>query len=238
MIRLHLICEGSTEEVFANNVLWDHFQRLGIELRAGKIGKPGRKGGNVTFDRVCSEVTRRLKSDRQAHCTTLFDFYGLPQNFPGRVEASSKSSIALKFESVTQALVERLTMELGEDPMRRFVPYIQMHEFEGLLFSDPERSADAIGQAAIAARLRAIRDQFETPEHINDSPQTAPSKRILALYDAFDKPRHGAIAAKRIGLAGICSQCPLFDAWIRRLESLAPSRLTPDHDDTQGLPCN
>lgn len=221
MIRLYLICEGATEKLFANTVLRDHLLQRQIDLRASKIGRQGHKGGCVTCERICRDVKGRLCSDRQSFCSVLVDFYGLQTAFPGKAQALSKTLIATKAELVSTALARKLASDLGDDIVRRFVPYVQMYEFEGLLFSNPEKLANAIGQAAIALHLQAIRDQFETPEHINDSPQTAPSKRILNVFDAYDKPRHGAIAAGQIGLAGIRGQCPLFDAWIGRLESLA-----------------
>lgn len=38
----------------------------------------------------------------------------------------------------------------------------------------------------------------------------------------YDKVLHGSLIAKRIGLAAIRAKCPRFDAWVRRLEALAP----------------
>jgi hypothetical protein len=95
-----------------------------------------------------------------------------------------------------------------------------MYEFEGLLFSDPASMARAIGRTDTEADLRKIRADFSTPEWINDSPYTAPSKRIAKLFPAYDKPEHPLLAALEIGLDAIRRECLLFDAWVKRLEAV------------------
>lgn len=74
---------------------------------------------------------------------------------------------------------------------QRFIPFIVMHEFEGLLFSDCERFGRGIGHPELAPQFQIIRDLFATPEEINDSPLTAPSKRIEALLPGYEKPLLG-----------------------------------------------
>ena len=101
---------------------------------------------------------------------------------------------------------------------RRFVPYVMMHEFEGLLFSDTTRFAHGIGRPELSPKFQAIRDAFATPEEINDSPITAPSKRIVNLVPGYEKPLMGTLAVLEIGLDAIREECPLFRAWIERLE--------------------
>ncbi len=106
--------------------------------------------------------------------------------------------------------------------MQRFIPYFQMHEFEALMFSDPAIFADAIGRPDLRSDFAEIRQKFDSPEHIDDSPVTAPSKRILALYPEYEKPLMGETATKAIGLPRIRQECPLFNAWLAKLESLPP----------------
>jgi hypothetical protein len=87
MIRVHIICEGQTEEMFVNEVLAESFAVQGVYLIPSLIGKPGHKGGNFRFERLLTDVRVRLLGDAGAYCTTFFDFYGLPANFPGKNEA-------------------------------------------------------------------------------------------------------------------------------------------------------
>ena len=108
-------------------------------------------------------------------------------------------------------------------PMQRFIPYVQMYEFEGLLFSDPAALASAIGVSEMREQFLCKSEQIgNTPEHINDDSHTAPSKRIIDLFDgyALQKPLLARRAAEEIGLPTIRQQCPLFDAWLDRLERL------------------
>lgn len=221
MTRVHVICEGQTEEMFVNEVLVDWFNPKGIFLYPSLLGKPGHKGGNVCFNRLLTDARGRLLSDNSAYCTTLFDFYGLPPVFPGKQAASAKAKVQDKAACVLNALSEALKAKLGHESLRRFFPYVQMYEFEGLLFSDPIALAKSI-DSGLAEQLTGIRRRFETPEEINDSPETAPSKRIENLYPPYDKPLHGSLAAKEIGLDAIRSQCRLFDGWLTQIENLPP----------------
>ncbi|MGC9260278.1 MAG: DUF4276 family protein [Phycisphaerae bacterium] len=100
---------------------------------------------------------------------------------------------------------------------------MQQYEFEGLLFSDPVALAEGIFQPQLRNKFKDIRAEFKTPEDINDSPQTAPSKRILQFYPPYQKPLHGVLAAKAMGLETIRRECPRFNAWVSTLEALADS---------------
>ena len=220
MTRVHVICEGQTEEMFVNEVMAVHFVPQGIYLIPSLVGKPGHKGGDLRFVRLFTDLRARLLSDTSAYCTTLFDFYGLPTKFPGKAAAKRKRSHADKAQCILEAVTAELQAELGERTLRRFIPYVQMYEFEGLLFSDPDSFAEAINEKSLAGDFLAIREGFETPEEINDNPQTAPSKRILSLFPGYEKPLYGSLAAIEIGLAKIRQQCPLFDGWVNRLQSM------------------
>lgn len=219
MTRIHVICEGQTEEMFVNGLLYRCFFLKGIELVPGLIGKPGHKGGNLKFQRLLSDVRQRLLNDSSAYCTTLFDYYGLPSDFPGRQESAKEKSSAAKAACLLHALYAALQGALGAGPLRRFIPYVQMHEFEGLLFSDPEAMCRGIGGGALVDRVVHVRRNFASPEDINDAPVSAPSKRIQELFPHYDKPLHGSLAAQEIGLETIRRECPLFNDWLKRLEA-------------------
>jgi hypothetical protein len=220
MIRVHVICEGQTEEMFVNEVLSRPLAPKGVFLFPSLIGKPWHKGGNIQFERLFIDVRARLLSDDTAYCTTFFDYYGLPSDFPGKDQALTKTNSRDKAACVVQALSEKLTTRLGEDPSNRFIPYIQMHEFEGLLFSDVEAFAHGINKKTLENSFGQIRKLFISPEEINDSPETAPGKRIKELFPEYEKPIYGSLAALEIGIDAIRRECPLFDGWVTRLETL------------------
>lgn len=144
----------------------------------------------------------------------------MPTDFPGKQDALAKTNSGDKAACLLKALSDALQADLGEGPLRRFIPYVQMYEYEGLLFSDTQALAKGVYQEALAARFKIIRNKFDTPEEINDSPATAPSKRILKLFPEYDKPLHGSLVALEIGLETIRRECPLFDGWLKQIEAL------------------
>ena len=221
MTTVHVICEGQTEEAFVNDLLVEPFAHKGIYLRPALIGRPGHKGGNFKFDRLYPDVQKRLFADRTCYCTTFFDFYGLPASFPGKNSLNPQSAIEDKAQTLQAELSARLTEKLGVDAMRRFIPYVQMYEFEALLFSDPKKMATGMDKPELAEHLRGIAQAFATPEAINNSPQTAPSKRIAGLIPGYEKPLMGALAALEIGLDKMREQCLLFNGWLSQIEALA-----------------
>ncbi len=97
MIRVHVICEGQTEEMFVNELMRDHFYSFGVVLVPALVGKPGHKGGNFKFERLLSDVRNRLLGDSTAYCTTFFDFYGLPEDFPGKRAVATGANIENMF---------------------------------------------------------------------------------------------------------------------------------------------
>lgn len=222
MIRVHIICEGQTEETFIKEVLNDYLTPRDIYTSPALVGKPGHKGGNISFDRLKPDLCNRLLGDTNAYCTTFFDFYGLSNSFPGYAESASQSDISNKADIVQNALRDKLSPLVGDTALQRFIPYVQMYEFEALLFSDPASFARGIDNPSLETPLRSIRDEFNTPEAINDNPLTAPSKRILSLVPSYEKPILGTLAALEIGLPTILSECALFRRWIETIEGLAP----------------
>jgi len=229
MTRLLIHVEGQTEEDFVNEVLRDHLLKQGYELVSARIIGNARlrrrRGGIRPWPPVRRDIVNHLRQDPGCVATTIVDFYGLPQRgdgaWPGRAGAVG-SEIGRKASCVEKALLGNLSNHMGRDfDQGRFVPFVVMHEFEGLLFSDCAAFGQAIGRADLESHFRRIRDEFETPEHINDSPDTAPSKRIENLVPQYEKPFLGTLAALEIGLARIRAECPHFAGWLDRLESIA-----------------
>ncbi|MGL4400847.1 MAG: DUF4276 family protein [Luteolibacter sp.] len=223
MKRVHIICEGQTEETFVNEVLGPHLAGYGVFPFASLVGKPGHKGGHVTTARMAGDIKLRLLGDPQAWCTTFFDFYGLDSKFVGKQEASSQSSYENKARIIEAALRKHVLDATDENVIRRFFPYVQMYEFEGLLFSDPAKLAAGLCAQGLAKDFVAIRNSFGTPEEINDSQITAPSKRILGLMPVYEKPLYGSLAALEVGIDTIRGECKRFNEWVGLLEKLGGS---------------
>jgi hypothetical protein len=223
MARLLVHVEGQTEENFVNELLGEHLMASGYhDVRARLAGNPRKQRGGIRpWDSIKRDILVHLKEDRAAINAVMVDYYGLPQDWPGRAKSPSMNSSLAKAEYVESALTADIAEAMGPrfDP-NRFVPLVVMHEFEGLLFSNPNRFAQGIERRDLAAEFLAMRQEFETPEDINDSTETAPSKRIAGLFPGYQKPLFGPLAAIEIGLSTIRKECPHFNNWLERLESL------------------
>lgn len=227
MTRLLIHVEGETEEAFVNEVLAHHLCSFGYQsVSARLVGNSRqreRRGGIRSWLSVRQDIVNHLREDPGCLATTMVDYYALPQTgdraWPGRAEASLLP-FPDKASTVERAIHADVCHQMGGSFVQaRFVPYVTMHEFEGLLFSDCERFAAAIGHPNLGPDFRAIRQAFGSPEEINDSPQTAPSKRVHALVPGYEKPFLGTIAVLDIGLSTIRRECSLFSAWLSVLES-------------------
>ena len=233
MTRLLVHVEGQTEEQFVNELLAPHLYFFGFtKISARLVGNArqrDRRGGGRAWRSVRKDIANHLREDPRCLATTMVDYYAMPKTgsraWPGRLQATGQGSSSDKAKIVEDALLEDIANGMGADfdPMR-FIPYVAMHEFEALLFSDCERFAQGIGYPELAPRFEEIRDQFATPEEIDDSPDTAPSKRVEALVGGYQKPLMGSLAAREIGLKAICSACPHFRHWLKLLERL-PDRM-------------
>ncbi len=221
MLRLNIVCEGPTESRIVTSIIAPYLATFNVGVSAPMIGTSGKKGGDVTLNRLLGNVRDCLLQDRDSYCTTFVDFYGIDGDFPGKREAGRKLNLPDKQRVVCQAFADRLAQTLDEGPRRRFIPYVQMHEFEGLLFTNPSQLAIALRRPDLTQKLWAIRNEFPTPEHINDSSVTAPSKRLQSLVPRYRKAREGERAARAITLGRIRQECPLFDAWLSKLERLS-----------------
>ena len=218
MNRVRVLVEGQTEQAFIRNVLKPHFDPRQIYLHAVMLR---RQGGIPLYARAKDVIVSSLKEDAALVCTTMVDFYGMPTDWPGRDQANHCHSCAGKADTVEHSILEDVVGHLGNsfDP-RRLMPYVQMHEFEALLFSSPVKLAESLGDKKLSSTFLTIRNGFPTPEEINDNYETCPSRRIEGVFQSFKKTIDGVTAASRIGLGKMRQECPHFNEWITKLEAI------------------
>lgn len=220
MTRISIIVEGHTEIGFVEYVLSPLLLEKEKYLIPHMLGKPGKKGSVGEFDRAEREFVKLLKQDASRYLTTMFDFYAMPNSWPGR-KIAAKAHFQDKKRIVEEAIKKTVCRKMGSSfDRRRFLPYIQMHEFEALLYTDPEAFDLEFPNLDYSCEIRKIRNKFNTPEEINDGPSTAPSKRIERIIPKYKKSSHGINIALRIGVEKMKSACPLFAAWLNALETL------------------
>ena len=205
MTRLCIICEGKTESEFARDCMYEYLRAKNVFVDPKPINK------TVNIDRVVKHIRNLYPS--YDYIATLVDYYGFS-------DRQGRSRIQLE----TDILVRSKNAISGFDS-KRVIPYIQMHEFEALLFSDIEKFQllHERWNNKTREKLLAIRSEFHTPEDINDDPNTAPSKRLANVFPGYSKAEYGPLIAKDIGLTRIREECPLFNGWLARLENLGQS---------------
>lgn len=220
MIDIVLIVEGETERTFVRDILAPEMSHKNISIRACLIGKPGHKGGNVKFERLKTDL-RNLFSWRKAYISTMLDFFRIDSRWPGleKICTSNNISAIEKAKILENATADAIETCFGNNS-NRFIPYIQMHEFEALLFSDLE-----VLSRETKIDLRLLQQDLENsncePEEINTSPEGAPSKRLERLTSRqYNKIVTGITIAEAIGIEKIREKCPHFNSWLQRLEQL------------------
>ena len=169
------------------------------------------KGGVPSYPKVRDEVTRLLRDSSASMVTTMLDFYGLPTTFPGRANPQGANA-----QDRVRFVEESWDSDISNS---RFKAYLSLHEFEALLFSQPEKIAESFMQPTILSALQRIRDNFPTLEEITD-PATAPSARLQNLYPRYSKPFFGSLIASRIGVDPMLLDCKHFATWVSFLRSL------------------
>jgi hypothetical protein len=227
MKNLRIIVEGSSEETFVNDVLVKHFAALNIFVSARKIktgwdrvnNKPA-KGGLLKYIKFRNDVLRWIESDREranTFYTSFIDLYAFPKD--------SESPYTQQIQNIIDPYQKITALEaaIGQDINHpTFIPYVQLHEFEALLLVEPDRLLTMYpdGQTGIT---RLKRDIGQTnPEEINESPQSAPSKRIIQYLPNYEgqKAQVGPLVAEDIGLNLLRQKCPHFNEWITKLENI------------------
>lgn len=222
MIRLHITTEGQTELQFTKTVLAPHLCVFNVfaDGRSVLTSKDNRlskeyRGGLISYIKAKQDILNWLKEDNHPECrfTTMFDLYALPNDFPGYTEAAL---ITDKYKRVS-SLEEKMAQDINDT---RFIPYIQLHEFEALILADPQQlDGEYLGHdQAINNLISMVGDK--NPELINDGPETAPSKRILNEIPEYDKATAGPAVAEKIGIRTIREKCPHFHEWLSILEQL------------------
>ncbi|PWK79733.1 uncharacterized protein DUF4276 [Mucilaginibacter oryzae] len=219
MIRLNITSEGFSEERFVTDILRPHLLSFNIYAETRKVltnRKLRKRGGVVSYAKFKNDITQWFKECPGVYHTTLIDLYGLSNDFPAYASTQTLSP----YERVA-AMENALKADLN---FRKFIPYIQLHEYESLLYSDTDLLEEWLGlynklpKDCFNKIKNSVTDQ--NPELINEGPATAPSKRILTICDSYDKINDGILIIKEIGLQKIRKECKHFDGWLTTLEQL------------------
>lgn len=226
MKTIHIICEGQTEAYFVKNVLWKNlgyanylFNPIIVETKIDHRKGKMHKGGVPNFDKIDKTIKQSLSflKNNDAFITTMFDYYGLPNDFPGMTEAKKLTDVYQKIEKIESSLKGYYNNEF------RFVPYIQLHEFETLVFACMKALKTVFFDDNDTIPWKILDDvisQHGNVELINNSIETAPSKRLEKCIKSYDKVYSGIQALQQTDFKTIRRKCKHFDAWVSKLEQL------------------
>ena len=197
MTRLLISVEGKSERKFVDQILKPHLSNFGVY-----VGKSQDMRGNISIDRVSKKLNSLV--DNYDFVTTLYDFYGFGKR-------------GLEDDETKETLEKKIKESIKSNQQHKIIPYIQMYEFEALLFSDAEIMAKSLNVSQ--NWIDNILNEFNDLEGINNSKETAPSKRI-EKYAKYIKTQHAPKILQEIGLLKIREKCQGFNAWLKQLESL------------------
>lgn len=224
MIRLKITVEGPTEQKFVKEVLAPYLAEKSIFAVARSVltSKDNRnhkeyRGGLQSYQRAKNDITAWIKEEsKNTNCyfSTMFDFYALPATFPCYDDAKKEND---PYQSV-DILEKALAKDIGNE---KFVPYIQLHEFESLIFADPSKIAYEYLDSGANIQKLIMMVGNKNPELLNCGVHSAPSKRILANIPQYDKHKSGAVIVKEIGIDKLRECCLHFHDWLTRLEGVA-----------------
>jgi hypothetical protein len=223
--RLLLLVEGQSEMAFVRDTLASHLAGFGVHavpivMRTKLTAQGGWKQGGIGNWAVINRNLRSLLRDTSSYVSTMLDFYGLPDDFPGKGELLGSSDV--------YAAVEKLERRFAEEVNSpRFVPFLTLFEFEALVFALPRAVAEHFGLPRLEHVLQGIVDDATSPELIDGGENTHPKRRLVELIDfpdaAYEAKSDGPMIVQQIGIPAIRAACRHFDAWVGQLESLGES---------------
>lgn len=219
MKGVYLIVEGQAEEkyyksTFAEAFATTNFFEVSVMPAKRNLTQRINKGGYILYSECVHNIRRYLR--QSSHCSLVilvYDYYGIHESFKDHLTQEDRN-----LEQKVQKIRSRLEEEI-DDP--RFKFFLQVHEFESYLFTDPDKIVEHYDEPAKAASLNAILDSFNgEPEKINDSRETAPSKRIISLFPRYEfgKTTDGVSIASKIGVPAIRAKCPYFNSFCELIE--------------------
>lgn len=219
MERIIMVCEGPTEQAFAKTNLQVPLIKKNIVLQAPLI--KASRGGIVKWQKLKSQIETHLKSEPGAFATTFIDYYGLysKYQFPGWDHAHTIIDKVDRMNALEQSMLQDIDPTL----QHRFIPYLQLHEFEGLLFNDINIIYAQIPPDDIVGKkeLEETFAEYSNPEMINNNKATSPSHRLQRIIKGYNKVVYGDILSEMIGLEKMREKSPRFNEWVTKIESIS-----------------
>lgn len=210
MKRLIIIVEGQTEEEFVNQVLSPYLRTKNIHsVVAIKIATSSTsKGGFVNYQHLKNDVLQRIR-EADVVVSTFVDFFRIPTSIPNYAVCQSLRNVNDRIDCLEKAIATDINYP-------NFIPYIQKHEFEALLFSSNTGFENFYDEDVITETASVIAE-YHNPEDINSRPEFAPSKRLINIMGSYEKVFEGNLIALEVGINTMLEKCPRFKNWVEKL---------------------
>ncbi len=230
LLYVYVLVEGTTEESFVNALLRDYFISFGVYLWPIQFSTSRKqKGGITSYSKIKRQIQLCCKQHKDAFVTTMIDYYARPGDFPGDENTLNFNDPIKSIEY----LEEHFALDINHS---NFLPFIVLHEFEGLLYSDPNAFGKWFKDEKTTQKLIEERKNVASPEHINQGNETAPSKRIKRHFPSYEKVSDGIQIAIEIGLNRIRKECMHFNKWLESLENLSRPKNLIYEENAANLP--
>lgn len=211
-MRLIIVCEGETEQEFCKTVLSEYFLGKGIYISYPLVKKT--LGGVASWSSLKKQILSHLREN--AFVTTMIDYYGIKKSsgFPRMDESANILDAYKRIDFLENAM----NTDMPDRYRDYFIPYLQLHEFEALLFSDEDALKAIVPEQELDIRkYEKVMHSFPNPELINNHPETSPSHRMAEIIADYDKVLYGSLIAENIGLHRLMEKCHHFAEWLRQI---------------------
>lgn len=215
MKQLFVLCEGPTEEGFANEFLAPYLKNYGFVTtptiyKTKRDGGKTYKGGGIKYEQLKKDILG-LCQYSDAVVTTMLDYYQFPNNINGFSYVDEDSvKVALKLEEFIENDIQR----------NNFVSYLSIHEFETIFFAIAENITAELTESEVD-KLIKVRSGFVDVEHINTSRELSPSHRMMKIHSEYNKILSARNILSSVSIDTIRTKYAHFDQWIKKLISKA-----------------
>lgn len=219
MKRLVIIVEGETEESFVNNILCPYFYSKGLYNTVQCFKTKHSHGGMSKYSYIKKDILNTIY-EKDVVVSMMIDFYRLPSDFPGFNDLKATQT----HQEQANLLETRIKKDL-EDSQKQlfenFIPYIQLHEFEALVFASISGIDSLFERSEMDYNgLMNVIQQYPNPEDINNHPDSTPSVRLKKLISGYNKVLHGIDIINTVGMNELLEKCPRFKAWVESMEEV------------------
>lgn len=229
-IQIVIVAEGPTEQQFILNHLTPYLHdmsggRIKVQAITVKTGRAANgkaySGGGSWYSksgRGYDQLIRGLLSQPQWNLvSTMIDYYAFPQDFIKRAGLHNPELQELENQMLNRY---KKAAKFGN-----WLPFVVKHEFETLVIAAALHGSSNVFSNSEVREMQRWAKKARGVEEINNSPHTAPSKRIIKLKAGstvqYRKIEDSSEIFERTRLEDVMSECPHFKTWVQSLLSTA-----------------